>query len=298
VIRARTNRDRTAVGAVLSRGGFLVSVLFVVFLLVAQRSPALRGQVEALRTQADDLAVSMTAFSNPFESGFDRLVSMWNAVDRVRELEEENRALARWRDAAQIMSERLTRYESLLNLVGEPPLIGVSARVISEMGGPFAVSFIANAGAQNGVLVDSAAVTETGLVGRVIAVGERSSRILSVRDFNSRVPVMGKRTRARGILVGDRSGDPRLLYVSEPDALSEGEVWLTSGDDGSFPRGLLVGTLYSDQGVWRMAPADDSTVDFVRLIPPARLPAPEDNPLEQDDPGAGQAPNSDGGAGQ
>src|SRR5690606_29456025 len=116
---------------------------------------------------------------------------------RIAELEAEVRDLQRWKDLAETMTLRMERYEKLLGLVGETQGQVVMARVVAENNGPFAASRIANAGAANGVREGFAAVNENGLVGRVIRVGEYTSRILLVTDFSSRIPVMGSQSGDR-----------------------------------------------------------------------------------------------------
>ncbi len=93
----------------------------------------------------------------------------------------------------------------------------MTARVVAEERGPFAATRIANAGSANGVREGFAAVNEYGLVGRVVRVGEYTSRILLVTDFNSRIPVMGSRSGDRALLVGDSASGARLLEPETPD---------------------------------------------------------------------------------
>ena len=115
------------------------------------------------------------------------------------------------------------------------------ARVVAEENGPFAATRIANAGAANGVREGFAAVNENGLVGRVIRVGEYTSRILLVTDFSSRIPVMGSQSGDRALLVGDGGSGATLAEPETPDKIIEGEMWVTSGDDGQMPLGVRVG---------------------------------------------------------
>ena len=90
-----------------------------------------------------------------------------------------------------------------------------------------------------------AAVTGEGLVGRVAEVGERSARVLLLTDINSRIPVVIERSRDQGILAGDNSDNPRLLYLSHGSQLVPGDRVVTSAAGGAFPPGLPVGIVKS-----------------------------------------------------
>ena len=180
------------------------------------------------------------------------------------------------------MVERMETYEEILKLQGEPPAIGVTARVVAESDGPFSETLLANAGRNQGVEADFVAVNEAGLVGRVIGLGERSSRILIITDFNSKVPVMGEVSGARAIMQCGRDKLGLLADLPERGDFVPGERMLTSGEGGTFPRGILVGRSAETARGWRVILAkDDATSGFVRLLPAQSIPTPEENPLPE-----------------
>ncbi|MGE0045867.1 MAG: rod shape-determining protein MreC, partial [Hyphomonadaceae bacterium] len=131
------------------------------------------------------------------------------------------------------------------------------------------------------------AVNENGLVGRVVSVGQRSSRVLLLDDYNSRIPVIGAHSRVRAVMVGQAAeppdlitrpfalGAPRLDYAQV--GLREGEPIITSGDGGLYPRGIRVGAVrQTREGLFEVAlAASHDPIDFVRLIPYERPDAPE-----------------------
>lgn len=226
---------------------------------------------------------------------FKRVGDSWKAAERIEALEKENRDLRQWRETSLALAERLERYEALLKMPREAFGVGaqadrtISARLILDAGGPFKRTLLANAGADHGVERGYIALNENGLIGRVVAVGQRSSRVLILDDFNSKIPVMGLQSRARAMLAGDASAaprmetgaaainSPRLEYQAPAGVLREGERIVTSGDGGVFPRGLLVGFAHrDDDGVWRARLATSAhPIDYVRLMPFAPVEAPE-----------------------
>ncbi len=210
------------------------------------------------------------------------------AAEALKQMESENTQLRLEILELNARVERLARYEALLGLPPELLATGMTARLIGEASGPFSAARIANAGAEVGVKTGFAAINEYGLVGWVSSVGKRSSRVLLLTDPNSRIPVMGETSRVRAIMVGDRSEQPEMLYMSDASRLRPGERIMTSGDGGLFPRGVLVGYAVREKlsplsmggnkkeagapGAspvrWRVKPAADlEAADFVRLLP-------------------------------
>lgn len=244
--------------------------------LAIQTSSAVRSGIEASRRSMDGTTASLAGFASGIAGwsfGFGR-----SAEDeaRIAELEAQVRDLHRWKDLAETMALRMERYEKLLDLVGETQGQSVTARVVAEENGPFAASKIANAGAANGVREGYAAINEYGLVGRVVRVGEYTSRILMLTDFSSRIPVMGTQSGDRALLVGDNGTSARLLEPETPDMIVEGEVWVTSGDDGKMPLGVRVGTARKDGDEWVLDLAlEAAPIDFVRLVPPPDFASPD-----------------------
>ncbi|MEM6410889.1 MAG: rod shape-determining protein MreC [Pseudomonadota bacterium] len=261
--------------------GLGLAVIFVVaFVLVLfQTAPRFAAGLNPIRTTTSDQLAARSG------SGWIARLSGRVARDeRVSDLEAEVRDLARWRAAAISMAERMETYEAILNVQGEPPARGVTARIVSETGGPFAETLLANAGKSNGVEDGFIAVNDAGLVGRVIQLGDRSSRILKLSDFNSRIPVLGEASGVRGIMYGGREGWGTVADRPEADAFYPGERILTSGEGGVFPRGLLAGHAERRGNDWRVRFAMLEGQDgFVRLVPPAIIPKPEDNPVVEEE---------------
>ena len=278
----------TAVVAALVLGLFLT--------LSFQSAPGVRRDLDSTRAWMDD--VSSRLAPSPY---LDAPLFQGEAKrqETIAELKAQIRALEHWRDTAEIQRDRLSEYEKALDLLGEPQGEAVTARVVAEADSPFSETLVANAGRDQGVEEGSAVVNAHGLVGRVIRVGQTSSRVLKLTDYNSRVPVMGRSSRDRALLVGDRVTGARLLHPETPDAIIEGEEWVTSGDDGLLPRGLLVGYAKRDKEGWAVElMMHRAPLDFVRLVAAPGSASPDDPPDQAPEPadGPGDEPASPGGA--
>jgi rod shape-determining protein MreC len=81
------------------------------------------------------------------------------------------------------------------------------------------------------------------LVGRVIETTWHASRVLILTDESSNVDAMIQRTRANGILQGTGMGTGNLKYIVKTDAVRKGDIVLTSGLGGVYPKELLLGVV-------------------------------------------------------
>lgn len=272
--RRRSGEPRVGARAIVVGLG-----LSMVGVLAIQTSSTVRGGIDISRRSMDGAEANLASFSSrigAWSFGFGRTKE---DAAHIAELEAKVRDLYRWEDLANTMTLRMQRYEQLLGLVGETQGDSVMARVVAEENGPFAATRIANAGAANRVREGYAAINENGLIGRVVRVGEYTSRILLVTDFSSRIPVMGSQSGDRALLVGDSVSGARLMEPETPDKIIEGEMWVTSGDDGQMPLGVKVGRARKDGAEWRVdLSMYDGPVDYVRLVPPPDFAAPEAAP--------------------
>ena len=190
------------------------------------------------------------------------------AVSENRRLKREVAELEGWHDTALALKNVNDRYEALLKLKTQPPIPMVAAHTIMDSRGPFSDARLLDVGSGAGVQVGDPAMSEHGVVGRVVGVTGGASRLLMLTDVDSRTPVLIDRSNGRAILTGDGGTYPKLDYVRGRDALKVGDAILTSGDGGVFPRGLPVGVAVKDlRGGWRVKLYSDATpIDLVRVL--------------------------------
>jgi rod shape-determining protein MreC len=143
----------------------------------------------------------------------------------------------------------------------------VTARVIAGSGGAFANTLVIDAGSSGGIKKGQAVLTDRGFVGRIAQVSSRSSRVILLTDFNSRVPVLIESSRGRAILVGGNTRRPRLIHVAPGARITPSDRIVTSGHGGAFPPGLPIGVVaaVSDGGVTVQLFADYGRLEFVKV---------------------------------
>ncbi len=220
--------------------------------------------IDTVAPVLDAIARPMTAVENVMGSLRDT-VSLRADNQKLR---DENTHLVEWQNAVVNLEKENRELRGLLNYKAEPGLSYISARVIADTGGAYTRGLIVTAGKTDGVREGMAAMTGEGLIGRVVEVGDWSSRILLITDLNSRIPVTVAESGDRAILAGDGSTTPRLMFMPRDAASGEGAHVVTSGHGGIFPPNLPVGTLQAnDHGVYAITPAADlGRVTYVRLV--------------------------------
>jgi rod shape-determining protein MreC len=223
-----------------------------------------RDAVTELITPAYDLVTMPIAW---VESIGDQVQNHFSVYDENKRLREENARLLAWQQSALALEQRLVRYEELLNVKPEPGVTSVTARVVMDQSGAFTNAIVVNAGLNQGVKKDQAAIDGQGLLGRVISSGSNSSRVLLLQDLNSRIPVAVEPTGTKAILTGDNSSQPRLEYLPPMATVNAGDRVVTSGDGGSLPPGLPVGTVIGEPGDFRVSLfSNRHRAEYARLL--------------------------------
>ncbi|HEX2589846.1 MAG TPA: rod shape-determining protein MreC [Rhizomicrobium sp.] len=202
--------------------------------------------------------------ANKWMSGISNFFSVYQ--ENIR-LKEENARLRKWQMAANMMDERVKRYQLLLRAVPDPALSSIVARVIGRASRPFDQTIVLDAGKRHGVKPGQAVVDARGMIGRIFLAGDHTSWVVLITDLNSRIPVTIKPGNAQAILAGDNSPTPRLEDFSQNAALRAGDSIVTSGDGGILPAGLVLGTLVqTDRGLRVLLQADPANVDDVEVL--------------------------------
>jgi rod shape-determining protein MreC len=147
---------------------------------------------------------------------------------RLTELEVENQHLA-----------------ELLELKDALGTAAVAANVIGSDATGLSRTFVLSSGADAGLRPGMAVLANQGVVGKIIAVSSNAARVLLINDHNSALDGFDQRTRARGIVAGQVDDGLILKYADRSQDLQVGDTIVTSGLDGIYPRGLLVGTVQS-----------------------------------------------------
>ena len=164
-----------------------------------------RSQLETLRAQNDELR------------------------RRVSDLEE-----------ARLENVRLRK---LVAFVGANKGRSLGARVIGRPTNSWEGVITIDRGTADGVKQGMPVVGPQGLLGQTIDVTSRSAKVRLITDPRSGVAAMVQSTRAEGIVRGSIEGNLSLDFVSRETTVRAGDVVISSGMGGVYPKGLIIGEI-------------------------------------------------------
>ena len=263
------SRLTTPIKAWAQRFAFLFLVVGAFSLMLIGKADTVL--VERVRAVVGDAAAPILEFiARPIDTIGNTVEGIGELTElraRNAALERENERLRHWHAVGRRLEAENAALRSLTDMVPDPRLRFITARVVGDQGGAFARSVLVNAGSRDGIAKGQAAITTQGLAGRVVEVGQRSSRVLLVTDINSRIPVLVGAGRDRAILAGDNTSQPRLLYLAAGTEIKPGGHVVTSGHGGVFPPGLPIGVVtQASETALRVQPfVDWAHMEFLRL---------------------------------
>ena len=224
----------------------------------------------------DDLAAKLGleitgAVLTPVRSAQDAAENMWDRDFDLVGVRDEHEALKHKVDEleARLLANgedlaELKRLRALVQLPVDQTWRPLGARVLSGRMGPNAVldSITISRGYSTGGRPGTPLVTHLGLVGRVLKASAHSSIVLLLTDPSSRIAVFSQESRAPGILMGMGTGQKLEVNFVQRDAkVKPGEIIITSGLDGKYPKGIPVAR------VLRVAPSDYTQFMAIKAEP-------------------------------
>ena len=136
-----------------------------------------------------------------------------------------------------------TQLRQMLDLRKRLESKGLVAEVLYDAADPYTRKLIIDKGLTHGVKPSSPVMDEHGILGQVTHVLPLVSEVTLVTDREHSIPVLNTRTGARGVAFGESGGAPllELRFMATNADIEVGDMLSTSGVDGVYPPGVLVG---------------------------------------------------------
>lgn len=155
---------------------------------------------------------------------------------RIAELLKENHQMKEM----VLANERLKR---LLEFREKLSTSAVAAEVIGQDPSSWFRSVTINKGEKDGVQKGMAVISPEGVIGQILKTSPYHSIVLLITDYNSAIDSIIQRTRAKAIVEGLGENRCQLKYLLRKEEVVVGDVVVTSGLSGNFPKGLMVGEI-------------------------------------------------------
>jgi rod shape-determining protein MreC len=235
------------------------------------------GRLEPVQSAITQLTspaqVGATGVTESVADAVDFLFELRNLRQRNAELEQVNsNLLVENFELREVQRENELMREMLRFAQTRPGLDLRGAQIVAQVIGQESNNFLGyimiDLGANHGLEVGFPVVTDQGLVGRISQVNDTTSDVLLIGDPSSAVNAVLQSSRLNGVIRGVPGGDLIMDYIPQGEDFSVGEVVLTSGLGGRFPKGIPIGQVVEirqrDIDVFQQAVVRP-TVDFPRL---------------------------------
>jgi rod shape-determining protein MreC len=176
-------------------------------------------------------------------------LGIWTTYTDWKGVRRENAALHAEAEGLRVQGLRREetereniRLRRLLELRERLPLSVLAGEVIGRESGGWVRAITVNRGRGSGVAQQTPVIVPEGLVGRVVQVRPGASVVQLINDPASTVGAVVQRTRTPGLVEGDAGGVVRFKFMARDGAqVAPGDLIVTSGLGGLFPKGLPVG---------------------------------------------------------
>lgn len=223
-------------------------VLFTVSCRFGEEGPlaAVRGAFQTVTLPVRYLGATVAA---PFQ-GLGNIVTNLTADQAtLSELRAENEELKARNVELEEAAQSAERLQGLLGLRDSNNLQSTAARIISGSGDSWGTTVTIDKGTSSGLSVGMPVTTSAGVIGQIVECGPATSTVRLVTDDNSSVSAMIQSSRAQGMLVGTVTGQLELTLIGADQSVSQGDIVVTSGLGGVFPKGLPLGEVVSVESV-------------------------------------------------
>jgi len=226
----------------------LVALLSSILVLMSSQVRTIRGT-----TLLEDSLLNVAGpFVRGVSGGAGSVAGVWGSYADLRGVWRENQVLRskmeqmeeKGREGEEFRMENL-RLRELLDLRRSQEYPSIAAEILALGSAGQSRTALIGRGTRDRVRRNMPVVNRQGVVGRVIAVGDRVAKVQLLIDPSSGVAGIFQRGRGQGMVVGMGDEGCRMEYVSELENVEVGDVVVTSGLDRIYPKGITIGVVSS-----------------------------------------------------
>lgn len=196
------------------------------------------------------IAEVIRPFSAVSYNVYDSATTIWDRYINLIQVKRQNEELSARLNGLESKNAELEesqkeniRLKKLLDAKAQTKSVSLAARVIAYDPSGWVQAITINRGSSEGIKEGCAVIEGAGVVGQVITVSPHTSRIMLIIDRASGVDSIVQDSRARGILEGTGSVPLDFKFVNESEEVKVGDKIITSGLDGIYPKGLVIGVV-------------------------------------------------------
>jgi rod shape-determining protein MreC len=241
-----------AVPSIRERGGVLFGTVVLAHIILISAQVNSRAGVPVLEGVAFGVFSEVQRAATATVNG---ARNVWSGYVDLRGVHLENEALTEQLDALKVdlqaeraLAARSEQLRRLLGLRDRAQLSMAAADIIGVGASPDFQTATIGKGTLDGLQNDMAVIAPEGVVGRVVTPGARAAKVQLLVDRNAAAGAMVERTRVHGVVLGTGGNSLRMDYVAEMGDVRVGDTVVTSGVDGIFPKGFVIGQVEALEG--------------------------------------------------
>ncbi|MGD8836415.1 MAG: rod shape-determining protein MreC [Desulfobacteraceae bacterium] len=188
------------------------------------------------------MIVGTTRFLRDIWEHYFFLISVMEENEILHRQLRQAKALNHKNQEVSLANDRLRQLLALQKEITRPM---IAAQVVGKDPSPWFQTILVDKGLSDGVEKGQPVINPEGIVGLVTDATGHFAKVMLITDPNSSVDAIIQKNRARGIIKGGTSGYCVLNYVLRKHDVTEGQVVISSGMDGVFPKGLPIGAIAS-----------------------------------------------------
>ena len=224
---------------------FLFVVVVIAHIVLISAQVTSRSGVPLLQAVTFGLVAQVQRVGYAFASG---ISSIWYGyADFARSAPRTRGCTVSWARPASAcnrsaaLAQRSEELNKLLDLKTRTTLETTAADVLAGSAAPEFRTITIGKGSADGLRPDMAVLAPAGVVGRVIIPSAGAAKVQLLVDRNAAVGALVERSRSQGVALGLGTSLLKLDFVSDTSDVKTGDSIVTSGIDGIYPKGFLIG---------------------------------------------------------
>lgn len=229
--------------------GFLAFLVGIMVYAVTKGGYSVSG-ASFINTVTKPFRAASNSISSKMEHTVDKLSNADKYCEENERLKKQigelNAQLTEY-DAIKAEVEELRKFVSI-KTEHEDYMLSQPCKVLGYVTNDPFKSFTIDKGSADGILVNCPVVTAEGLVGITVEVSEHVSTVRTILSPDLSVAAVASSSNAdQGIIEGNvlssENGQTKLIHVPKKNKLKRGDLMITAGNSGLFPKDYPIGTI-------------------------------------------------------
>jgi rod shape-determining protein MreC len=202
---------------------------------------------------------------NAFDASSEYFTTRGTLDKENQEMKVRQAGLALLANQSEFLLVENQNLRQLMDLQKHVPFKTLPVEILFNPPNPISQRIVINRGSDDGLKLGNPIANDSGILGQVVRIYDRSAEVSLLEDRDFAVPVQVARNGLRAAVFGAGRGNPlELRYLPVASDLEVGDVLITSGIDGVYPPGFAVAVI---SRIERNADKNSSNVFCVPVAP-------------------------------